>query len=665
MLHLNNTVSLILAYAHMPCLQMLCNLKIDSEYFMLQILRNKAQSIVIQVIVVIIALVFIFWGVGANLTNNREAAIVVNDEEISFQDYQMAYDRMYNTIRDQFGSSVPQDLVESLGLKSQVVNQLIQEALLRQGAAEMGIHVSRDEIQETIKNMPQFQENGTFNLDRYNALLNANGFTPVSFEESIQFDILSQKAQINIANFATTVTDFEISDLYRLEKSSVAIKYAEVSAESYVDGINIDANRLQEWYASVHDNYKTEREIKLKYLDFSYATVGQQITLDEESIKQFYQENIADYTEEEQRRARHILFMADENSTAEVQNSQQKKAEEILELARDGADFAELARTYSEGPSKDQGGDLGFFTQEQMVTPFADAAFSLEQGGISDVVKTSFGYHIIKVDEIIPATTKPLAEVRDSIRTRLQADQARPLAFQAANEAYEGIISAGSLDAYLEANPEIELMETDFFSRSNPPQSIADDPKFLQAAFSLREQELSSLIETSQGYAILFAEAEKQPIVPELASVREKVVADFKETQSLESAKLDAEKVLEQAQADQDLQKAAEGFGISIQESDYLSKSNSQEHSLPPEVVEEAFQLSANHPYPEAPLRSNETFYVIEFADKRIPTGPLSDEEKSRYSNAILQLKQQQVVTGWLANRREQAEIFTHRSLSL
>jgi peptidyl-prolyl cis-trans isomerase D len=632
---------------------------------MLQILRNKAQSIVIQIIVVIIALVFIFWGVGTNLMDNREAAIVVNDEEISFQDYQIAYDRMYNTIRNQFGSSIPQELIESLGLKSQVVNQLIQEALLRQGAAEMGIHVSRDEIQETIKSMPQFQENGTFNLDRYNALLNANGFTPVSFEESIQFDILSQKAQINIGNFATTVTDFEIADLYRLEKSSVAIKYAEVSADSYVDDIDIDATRLEEWYATVQDDYKTEREIKLKYLDFSYATVGQKITLDEESIKQYYQDNIADYTEEEQRRARHILFTADENSTSEVHNSQLKKAEEILELARDGADFDELARKYSEGPSKDQGGDLGFFTQEQMVEPFADAAFSLEKGGISEVVKTSFGYHIIKIDEITPATTKPLAEVRDSIRTKLQADQARPLAFQAANEAYEGIISAGSLDAYLEANPGVELQRTDFFSRSNPPESIGNDPKFLNASFSLKEQELSSLVETSQGYAILFAEAEKQPVVPELASVREKVVADFKEAQSLESAQVDAQKLLEQAQTDQDLQKAAEAIGITTKESDYLSKSDSRNQSLPLEVFEAAFKLSANQPYPDAPLQSNGTFYVIEFADKKIPSGSMSDEEKTRYSNAILQLKQQQVLSGWLENRREQAKISTHRSLSL
>ncbi|MEE4243082.1 MAG: SurA N-terminal domain-containing protein [Desulfopila sp.] len=631
---------------------------------MLQILRNKAQSIIIQIIVVIIALVFIFWGVGTNLMNNREAAIVVNDEEISFQDYQMAYDRMYNSLQNQFGASIPQELLESFGIKNQVINQLIQEALLRQGAAEMGIHVSSSEVQETIKNMPQFQENGTFNLERYTTLLNANGFTPVSFEESMRHDILSQKAQMTIGGFATTVTDFEILDLYRLEKSSVAVKYAEVSAADYVDEAVIDEKLLEEWYTTVQDNYKTEREIKLKFLDFSYDTVGQMVSVDQETIEQYYRENVTEFMEAEQRRARHILFPADENSTAEVHNNQKKKAEEILELARDGANFAELARKYSEGPSKDQGGDLGFFSQDQMVTPFADAAFSLEKGGISDIVQTSFGYHIIKIEEITPAVTRPMEEVQETIRAKLQADQARPLAFQAANEAYEGIISAGSLEAYLQANQQARLQETEFFDRRNPPESIGNDPKFLNAAFSLKEQELSSLIETSQGYAILFVEAEKQPVVPELSAVREKIAADFKQAESLTSAKEAAETLLDQAQAGEGLQKAAENSGISVEESDYLSRSSSGSQALPAEIVEEAFQLSAKEPYPEAPLQNNSTFYVLEFADMKIPSGPLSDEEKSRYSNAILQLKQQQVLSGWLANRREQAEIFTHRTLS-
>ena len=126
---------------------------------MLHILLNKPQSIVIQAIVVIIALVFIFWGVGTNMMNSREAAIVVNDEEITFQDFQTAYERAYNRIRNQFGGNVPQGLLENLGIKEQVQNQLIQEALLRQGASEMGIQVSREEIASTTVHPLELSKN--------------------------------------------------------------------------------------------------------------------------------------------------------------------------------------------------------------------------------------------------------------------------------------------------------------------------------------------------------------------------------------------------------------------------------------------------------------------------------------------------------------------------
>ena len=156
---------------------------------MLQLLRNKAQSTFIQIIVVIIALVFIFWGVGTNMMGSREAALLVNNEEISFQEFQQAYDRAYQRLSDQFGGNIPKGLAETLGIKQQVINQLIQTSLLRQGAGEMGIIVSGEEIQAIIKDMVQFQENGVFSMERYKAVLSSNRMAPSKFEASMQFSI--------------------------------------------------------------------------------------------------------------------------------------------------------------------------------------------------------------------------------------------------------------------------------------------------------------------------------------------------------------------------------------------------------------------------------------------------------------------------------------------
>lgn len=630
---------------------------------MLQILRNKAQSIVIQAIVVIIALVFIFWGVGPNLMNSRDSALVVNDTEVSFQQFQSAYDRAYNNMEQQFGGNIPQSLLENLGLKDQVVNQLIQEALLRQGAAEMGIHVSPEEVQDTIESMEQFRENGMFSMERYNAILSANRYTPQKFEELIQTDILAQKVRLSISNFATTATEYEINDLYRLEKSTVAINYAGIDPEHYRDTVTINEKKVKEWYTTVQDNYTTEPQVKLSYLDFSYANVGGKITIDEAEIQQYYQENKDLYTQKEQRSIRHILFKVDENSSAAVHRQQRQKAEEILAMAQGGSNFEELARQYSEGPSSSQGGALGNVTKGQMIKPFEEAAFSLEEGAISDVVKTSFGYHIIQVEDISPASTRPLSEVRDSVRRTLQTKEAKPLSFQMANAAYEGIISAGSLQAYLDDHPEAEVKTTDFFSKSDPPATAEFDQKFLETAFSLKEGELSSLIETANGYAILFAEDLIPPQVPPFSEVKEQVIADYTTHQAGELATETAQALLKKAKKTKSLKNSGEEAGITVKSSEYLSKNPQQDMTLPAALVQAAFKLSANKRYPDDILEAQGKSYVYEFVDRKIPQAPLNKDQAERYEKIIIQRKQQQILSGWLENKRRQAEIFRHKRL--
>ncbi|MFN2354673.1 MAG: peptidylprolyl isomerase, partial [Desulfopila sp.] len=347
----------------------------------------------------------------------------------------------------------------------------------------------------------------------------------------------------------------------------------------------------------------------------------------------------------------------------EVHRRQRQKAEEILAMARGGSNFKELAGKYSEGPSSSEGGALGTVTKGQMIKAFEEAAFSLEEGAISDVVKTSFGYHIILVEDISPASTKPLSEVRDAVRRALQTEEARPLSFKMANAAYEGIISAGSLQAYLDAHPEAEAKTTDFFSKTNPPADAGFDQKFLNTAFTLKEGELSSLIETSNGYAILFAEAVIPPKVPQFREVKEQVIADYTSHQAGELANETASALLQKAKKTQNLKNSARSAGFTVQSSEYLSKNAQQETTLPADLVQSAFELSANTPYPDDVLAANAEFYVYEFVDRRIPQASPDREQAARYENAIMQRKQQQILSSWLENKRQQAEIFRHKRL--
>ena len=632
---------------------------------MLQILRNKAQSLVIQAIVVIIALVFIFWGVGTNMMNKQEAAIVVNGEEISFQQFQQAYDQSYSLIAQQFGGTIPKGLAESLNIRQQVINQLTQQALLRQGGMEMGLMVSGYEIQKEIETMPQFQENGMFNLERYKTILASNRMSPTKFEQSMRFDLLSQKSIDSLSNFAQSPTDFEIEDLYNLEKETVSVSYVVFSPDTYSDGIEINDADLASWYQEAGSRYLTEAKIQLTYLPFAFKDIGDKITIDDSAVQDYYDANLPQYQLPEKRGARHILFKASPDDSADVHEAQKLKAEEILTRARAGEDFSTLAREYSEGPSGPDGGNLGLFSRGQMVKPFEDAVFALQPGEISDVVKTDFGYHIILLEEIQMAKVRSLDEVREEIVSALELEQARPLAFQLVNEAYEKIIGAGSLAAYLSANPDAEVVETGFFSRTDPPAGMSADPQFLERAFLLKENELSSIVETSAGYAIISATAIMPPEEPELDTVKEKASEDYRTEKAGEAARSAAETFISEVKAGgESFEERAQAAGLEVKKSGLLTKAGTSENSqFPPSLIQAAFRLSAAAPLPEEPAAVGNDYYVYSFIERKPPETPISEDDRERYTEMLRQFKQQQVVDGWLKNQQESADIFIHKSL--
>ena len=230
---------------------------------MLQILRNKAQSIVIQAMVLIIALVFIFWGVGTKMMNSRDAAITVNNEEITFQEFQKSYEQAIAGYRRQFGDAISDEILKGLGVKQQVVNQLTQTALLRQGAHAMGLIVSPVEIQATIQKMPQFQQEGGFNLNTYKAILAANRLTPHKFEASIGHDLLGEKTITSINDFATTASATEINEMYQRDQETVSVKFVKITPDLFIDKIVVDPQDLAAWFEAEKNTYKTEKKIKL------------------------------------------------------------------------------------------------------------------------------------------------------------------------------------------------------------------------------------------------------------------------------------------------------------------------------------------------------------------------------------------------------------------
>jgi peptidyl-prolyl cis-trans isomerase D len=627
---------------------------------MLDLLRKKAQSPLIQGTILIIALVFIFWGVGGYRGSSNSVA-QVNDEVITYEEFQKAYERLANQYRDQFGGNLPKGLLESLDLEGQALEQLIQRSLLRQGAGKMGIMVSDLEVQQAVEKMEAFRSNGIFNVELYQNILSSSGMTPASFEETMRTDLLAGKVVEHLSRFAK-LTPLEIDDQFAFDNEQIKIEFVSFSGTDFKDKVDTGEEQLKTYYEENKGNYMTEPQVKLQFLAFPYDT-AEKSAIPEEDLESFYRENLSRYANPEQRSARHILIKTSEEDSEDALAEKKTRAAQILELARTGEDFAELAKQHSEGPSGPRGGDLGFFTRGRMVKPFEDAVFSLKEGEISDIVETQFGFHIIKLEKIEPAHTKTLEEVKGEIADLLWEQKSRELAFTQATAAYENIILAGSLDKFSQES-DIPVEQTEFFPRKSPEKSgskvgMVSNPAFLNAAFSLNRGELSSLVETPQGYAIIFAADKKEPETALYEDVKEQVRKDYISAQSETMAKEAAEGLLSALKQEGAGDFAAEAglHDMTPKTSDYITRNGAGDSGLPEQIVSMAFGLSTENPYPEEVVATNGMFYVFKVLQKRPPSPELFSEKESEFRTALLERKKSTILNSWLANVRDKAEI--------
>ena len=637
---------------------------------MLDLLRKKTKSPFIQGTILIIVLVFVFWGVGSSYRGTLNTVATVNKQPIDYEAFKNAYDRIIDQYRGQFGGSLPKGLVESLGLEQQVIDQLIQRELLRQGAQKMGILVSDLEVQQAVEKMEAFRTNDIFDAAQYKSILSGSGTTPAAFEGSMRSDLVTGKVVDQLMRFAK-VTPTEVIENFNYENEAIKLQYVVLNAADFKDKVSGSEETLAAYFEENKNNYMTDRQIKLDFLAFPFTTKEKPEVSDVE-LEAYYRQNINRYSSPEQRSARHILFKTSEGDSEDVLSEKYQQAEQVLELARAGEDFAELAQQYSEGPTGPKGGDLGTFSRGRLVKPFEDAVFSLTEGEISDaVVETQFGFHIIKLEKIELARTKPLDEVKGSITAILQKQQSRDLAFTNATESYEKIILAGSLAKYSETS-EAKITETEFFTQKSPANSglqegMINEPAFLNAAFALNKGELSSLVETGKGYAIIFATDKKESAVAPLEKVRDQVEKDYAEQKAEILARESAEALLaslkeQHAQGEDDLTASAAKLGVPVKESSPINRSGASTSTekaefLPPRLVSSGFSLTADNPYPEEIVASNKSFYVFKFIDRQPPSQDIFSQKEDGLKMDLLEEKKAVILAAWIDNERSKATV--------
>jgi len=375
---------------------------------MLRFMRENTGSWIIKIILGLIIVVFIFLGMGSLGKNRADQVAMVNDVEITMDEYNRSYQNTVEQIRQRFGNNLNDEMIKMLQVKKQAMDRLIEEQIIMNEADKLDIKISDKELQDSIVSIAAFKKNGVFDLKTYQMVLTANRLVPTTFE-TMQRKTLRQSKVTDLILNSVKVSDLEAREWYIQNNSEVAVDYVKFDPALYAVTPNDD--KIKEYYEKNRENYKSEPQLKVQYIGFMPEDYKAKAVVTTESIEAYYTANPDEFSTPEQVEASHILIKVDDKATSEAIEIARKEAEDIYKKAVSGEDFSELAKNYSQDPSaKDNGGYLGKFARNRMVKPFEEKAFSMKPGDISEPVKTQFGWHVISVKSKTEASKKTLSE---------------------------------------------------------------------------------------------------------------------------------------------------------------------------------------------------------------------------------------------------------------
>lgn len=573
--------------------------------------------------VVIIAFIgFMVFNVGMKVTSTkRRSSMVVgevNGAEISYQQFQNALRRHYLENRDKLKEM---DSQAEERLREETWNDIVNYALLHEEIKKRGIKVSNSEViawvatnppQSVLSDTTFRTEDGGFDYQKYMQLLSNPYIDWSPLEDRARSLLPVQKLQNLIFN-TVRVTDNEVKQEYIGRNEKMKVRWVQVlPSDFHQEDIQVSDEEIQTYYQEHQEDFREPPKVNLKYL----LLAKEPSQADEESVK--------------------------------------VRIEEIRDMALSGEDFSDLAQEYSQGPSADKGGDLGFFERGSMVKPFEDAAFSLKPGEVSQPVRTRFGWHLIKVEEKtkdkvharhILLKVEPSSQTLDEIRSRAES-----FAHLAAKE---GLVKA--------AGDSLKLEETGLFNQGRYIPMIGVNPAVSQFVEENDMGKTSSLVETRSGYYI-FQIAEKKGVeIPSLSSVKDRIKSRIGFQKRRELALQRAESIAQKAEEKKSLIKAAREYKLKPKRTDYFTRSDYiAEVGRLPQFIGTAFRLKQK--YEISPVVETEKgFYILQLLDKKGIDEKKFADEKNNLKKEILQTKQREAFNKWFTSLRERAVIQDYR----
>ncbi len=586
-------------------------------------------SLAIVVLAFILLYIPSFLGGGADITSSDVIA-KVEGNTITAGEFRKTYQAQLQAYRGAYGGNISEQMLKQLGIDQQILQQMVDERAMMAEAGRRGITVTDGEVYQRILTMPAFQENGQFiGEPRYRQILGMQRppLTTDEFEDQIRKALVVDKLRSAVTDWVT-VTDADVQAEYGRRNEKVKLEVVPILVDKFRNQVQVSDGEVASYFDAHKGEYKVGEKRKVRYVLVDVDAMRPRVSVSQREIERSYNDNIETYSTPEQVRASHILLKTGEGTDEAAVKA---KAEQVLKEAKaPGADFAALAKKYSEDEaSAKNGGDLDYFPRGRMVPEFDQVVFSMESGQISDLVKSQYGYHIIKLVDKKPATTKTLDEVKAQITDQLMWDRARAKATQLADAMEKQIRKPADLDKVAAENG-LKVQESGYVTREEPIMAIGASPEVSGEIFGLQDGQVSGALQTQRGYAFVTVAGKQAPHVPKLEEVRDKVRDDVIRQKAFEIAQQKAAQVIAEGKGG-DLQKAAKAAGLEAKTTEMIARDQPiPDIGISPQVDAAAFALPVGAI--SQPIKTDNALVVVRVTDKKQPTPAeyAADREKTR-----------------------------------
>ncbi|MCR8921928.1 SurA N-terminal domain-containing protein [Dasania sp. GY-MA-18] len=509
---------------------------------MLQNIRDNSQGIIAKIIVSLIVVIFAAAGVESLLGNSgSNAAAEINGEELSVIELEQAIRVQQRRLLESMGENADPSLLNDELIKQSALEQLIQQKLLLQAALDQGISASPATIDQLILNMPQFQQDGKFSPQLYENVLRSNGYSMGYFKELLRNDVIIRQLSSGIAG-SDFVTQQELAYAASIVGQKRSFDYLTLSIAEKLAAVSVSDEELNAYYQDNIERFQREPKLKLAYIELKQSDFAQPV--DEEAIKAAYELEMADFSGSEERKASHILLeITDQRNEAETK----ALALELKAKIDAGEDFASLAEQHSEDTgSAFVGGDLGYSSGDAFPEAFDEVLFAAEQGVVSEPVVTEAGVHLILVTDIKTVEQPSYEDRRLAIKQRLELEQAEATFVSRVENLRDLVFNSADLKGPAK-ELDLTVQQSDWLGRSDSA-GVLSQAKVMKAAFSdevLKDGNNSAVLELAADHYIVVRVLEHKPAEPKpFAEVSEQISQNLKKTKAAELLKGEAEQLL-------------------------------------------------------------------------------------------------------------------------